>query len=158
MKILVATDGSEFGNAALAKASQIASDQDAPQIRVLTAYEVPAPVMSEPFVPMPIYSQEIVNELRQKAEQIASRSEQELRFKCPSADISSAVVMDEPGAAIVAAAKSWNADVIVVGSHGHGFLGRVLLGSVSDYVVHHSPCSVLVSRMQPNENGHRRSK
>ena len=40
-------------------------------------------------------------------------------------------------------------DLIVVGSHGRGFWGR-LLGSVSDGVVHHAPCSVLVVRKPPN--------
>ncbi len=37
-------------------------------------------------------------------------------------------------------------DVIVVGSHGHGFISRVLIGSVSEYVVRHSTRPVLVLR------------
>jgi nucleotide-binding universal stress UspA family protein len=36
--------------------------------------------------------------------------------------------------------------MIVVGSHGHHALADVLLGSVSNHVVHHSPCPVLVVR------------
>jgi nucleotide-binding universal stress UspA family protein len=154
MRILVATDGSEFGNAAVARACELANEQTSAEVRVLTAYEVPSPVMAEPFVPMPVYSQEIVTELRLKAVQIAREADRKIKFTCPLAKINFAVVMDEPGRAIVADAKSWNADIVIVGSHGHGFLGRVLLGSVSDYVVHHSPCSVLVARKKPNVNGH----
>ncbi|HEU4672106.1 MAG TPA: universal stress protein, partial [Candidatus Limnocylindrales bacterium] len=48
------------------------------------------------------------------------------------------------GDAIVEAAVSERADMIVVGSHGRSGLGRALLGSVSDFVVRHAPCPVMV--------------
>jgi nucleotide-binding universal stress UspA family protein len=51
----------------------------------------------------------------------------------------------EPGAAIIAAAEAEAADLIVVGTRGLDDAGRFLLGSVSDYVVHHSSCPVLVA-------------
>jgi nucleotide-binding universal stress UspA family protein len=51
----------------------------------------------------------------------------------------------EPGDAIVAAAQAEGADLIVVGTRGLDDAGRFLLGSVSDYVVHHSSCPVLVA-------------
>ena len=41
-------------------------------------------------------------------------------------------------------AKEWNADVIVMGRRGRRNLSEILLGSVSNYVIHHAPCSVLV--------------
>jgi nucleotide-binding universal stress UspA family protein len=41
------------------------------------------------------------------------------------------------------------ADVIVVGSHGRGAIERLLLGSVSEQVVRHAPCPVLVVRPKP---------
>lgn len=41
-------------------------------------------------------------------------------------------------------AKQWGADLIVVGRRGHRNISEVLLGSVSNYVIHHAPCSVLV--------------
>jgi len=47
---------------------------------------------------------------------------------------------------IVEAAEEWDADMIVVGSHGHGFWGRLALGSVSDAVIHQAPCSVLIAK------------
>ncbi len=155
MKILIATDGSQFGSRAVAKAGEIIAAQPRADVMIVTAYEVPAPVMSAPFVPMPVYSQEIVDELRRKAEQIAENARKGVELGFPNAKVISKVVMDEPGAAIVSAAKDWNADVIVVGSHGHGFLGRMVLGSVSDFVVHNAPCSVMVVRTPPNTNGHK---
>ncbi|MCS7205136.1 MAG: universal stress protein [Leptospiraceae bacterium] len=45
---------------------------------------------------------------------------------------------------IIRIAEEGNYDLIVIGSRGMNFIGRFLLGSVSDRVVHHAPCSVLV--------------
>jgi nucleotide-binding universal stress UspA family protein len=52
----------------------------------------------------------------------------------------------DPPRAILKEAAAWPADLIVVGSHGRSGLERVLLGSVSDRVVRHAPCSVHVVR------------
>lgn len=52
----------------------------------------------------------------------------------------------DPGESIVAAAQAEHADLLLVGSHGRGSLGRLLLGSVSDYVVRNAPCPILVAR------------
>jgi nucleotide-binding universal stress UspA family protein len=52
----------------------------------------------------------------------------------------------DPGEAIIEAAAAESADMIVVGSHGRGTVGRFLIGSVSDHVVRNAPCPVLVVR------------
>jgi nucleotide-binding universal stress UspA family protein len=52
----------------------------------------------------------------------------------------------EPGPAIVDAAQSEAADLIVVGSRGRNRVERFVLGSVSDHVVRHAPCPVLIVR------------
>lgn len=52
----------------------------------------------------------------------------------------------DPGESIVEAAQAESADMIVVGSHGRGTVGRFLIGSVSDHVVRNAPCPVLVVR------------
>jgi nucleotide-binding universal stress UspA family protein len=49
-----------------------------------------------------------------------------------------------PGYAICTVAKTWNANLIVIGRRGHSGLNEVFLGSVSNYVLHHAPCSVLI--------------
>ena len=49
-----------------------------------------------------------------------------------------------PGPAICKAAGAGQADLIVVGSHGRSGLRELFLGSVSNYVMHHAPCSVMV--------------
>lgn len=51
---------------------------------------------------------------------------------------------NNPGVAIVEIAKTTGADSIVVGTRGLGIIRRTVLGSVSDYVIHHSPIPVLV--------------
>ncbi|MEM9903622.1 MAG: universal stress protein [Cyanobacteria bacterium P01_D01_bin.44] len=53
-------------------------------------------------------------------------------------------VAGSPGRAICHFAKTWEADLVMVGSHGRTGLSEALLGSVSNYVMHHAPCSVLV--------------
>ena len=52
----------------------------------------------------------------------------------------------DPGEAIIDAAQAEGADMIIVGSHGRGAVGRFLIGSVSDHVVRNASCPVLVVR------------
>lgn len=51
---------------------------------------------------------------------------------------------ENPGATICQVAQSWEADLIIMGRHGRSGLAELVLGSVSNYVTHHAPCSVLV--------------
>ncbi len=55
------------------------------------------------------------------------------------------------GHEIVDECQQWEADLVVVGSHGHGALHRFLLGSVSEQVLKHAPCSVLIVRGQDEQ-------
>jgi nucleotide-binding universal stress UspA family protein len=61
-------------------------------------------------------------------------------------DVSFLVWTGDPGDQIVAAAEAEQVDMIVVGSHGRGTVGRLLLGSVSEHVVRNASCPVLVVR------------
>jgi nucleotide-binding universal stress UspA family protein len=51
-----------------------------------------------------------------------------------------------PAAEIVKAARRWQADLIVIGSHGRRGIRRALIGSVAEAVVRQAPCPVLVVR------------
>jgi nucleotide-binding universal stress UspA family protein len=61
-------------------------------------------------------------------------------------DAATRVVIGDPGTELCRIADEDGTEVIVVGSHGSGVLKRVLLGSVSHYVLHHARCPVLVVR------------
>lgn len=50
----------------------------------------------------------------------------------------------QPSHEICDLAKRWNADLVVIGRRGHSGLTEALMGSVSNHVVHHAPCAVLV--------------
>jgi nucleotide-binding universal stress UspA family protein len=52
----------------------------------------------------------------------------------------------DPGESIVEASEAESADLIVVGTHERGTVGRLFLGSVSDHVVRHARCPVMVVR------------
>lgn len=60
-----------------------------------------------------------------------------------------------PGSAIVAAAEKQDVDLIVAGSRGFGTVRRTIMGSVSDYIVHHSHVPVMICK---HEDEHHKLK
>jgi len=54
------------------------------------------------------------------------------------------IAMGDPAHEIVASARSLRADVIVMGTHGHGVVARLVMGSVADKVLRHADCPVLI--------------
>ena len=146
MKILVATDGSEFSNAAIEKLPSLLDEGQVTEIKVFSAYEAPVPMAAEPFAISGEYYAELTNINKSLAQSNADAAAGKLAAEFPGADVSVAVGCGNPAPMIVEDAKQWNADLIVVGSHGFGFWNRLLLGSVSNAVLHHAPCSVLVVR------------
>lgn len=55
-----------------------------------------------------------------------------------------------PGKTICELAQSWGADLIVMGRRGRSGFTELILGSVSNYVLHHAPCSVLTLQFLNN--------
>jgi nucleotide-binding universal stress UspA family protein len=52
----------------------------------------------------------------------------------------------DPAESIVAAAEAEDVDLVLVGAHGRGVLGRLVMGSVSEHVARRAPCPVLIVR------------
>jgi nucleotide-binding universal stress UspA family protein len=89
--------------------------------------------------------------LDQSLERLARETRQAMARRWPDADV---VVVDQsPVDAILARARALRADVVVVGSRGHGMLGRLLLGSVSQGVVRRADVPILVVKGRPGPVG-----
>lgn len=144
MKILLVTDGTEFSDYAIDKvlAMGICTENE---IKIISVVNFPVPVGLDPISGMASYP-----EMEQTQKEYADRVVQSAAEKILSANqnisISTEVVVGSPESRIVDVAEEWQADLIVVGSHGYNTWERLLLGSVSSAVVHHAPCSVLVAR------------
>jgi len=146
MKILIATDGSEFSRIAVEEACRLIKRYgQKTEIMLVSVFEAPT-VATEPFMAAPDYYEGIRKSLGELANGYVRNARAAIEDKLTGVHITENAVMGVPGPTIVDIAEEWGADLIVVGSHGRGFWSRALLGSVSDAVINHAPCSVLVVR------------
>lgn len=147
MKTLIATDGSDYSKSAVEECCRMVIRPENADVLIVSAFEDAYPISTEPFAMSPDYHQKLVDDVREQSQSFVDEAETIIRSRFPEAEfeISTDLLVGSPDQQIVERAKEWKADLIVVGSHGRGFWGR-LLGSVSDGVVHHAPCSVLVVR------------
>lgn len=152
MKLLIATDGSEFSRAAVEHVTGFVPNSADTEIKVISVYETLRPVTGDPFGATTQYYLEAENASRKIAEDAVTDALDLIRAKFPDMKftVSTSVESGRAARMIVEAAEQWNADMIVLGSHGYGFWERNFMGSVSDAVVHQAPCSVLVVRSPAN--------
>ena len=148
MKILIATDGSQFSDAAVERVCGLITDAENTEVRIVSAYEQPVMAAAAPYAIPAGYNPVLEKELRASASDAAGEAIKQISSRLPALqkNLSTAVLCGAPAQAIIHEAEEWDADLIVVGSHGYGFWERMFLGSVSNAVVHHAPCSVLVVR------------
>jgi nucleotide-binding universal stress UspA family protein len=76
-----------------------------------------------------------------------------LRMNFPTAEVEEVVMEGQPKEIILDIATHWHADLIVMGSHGRRGLPRLLLGSISQAVLAHAPCSVAIIRVPAQVTG-----
>ena len=149
MKILVATDGSDFSKAAIAELTNIVANPENTAFKIVSTVEYPTMLASDPFIGASAEYYDAVEKAgHEQARAAAEQVETQIRLLFPevSLNIISEAVSGSPQRVLVEEATEWGADLIVVGSHGYGFWEHALLGSVSNSVVNHAPCSVLVVR------------
>ena len=148
MKILVATDGSEYSTYAVKEFCRLFPNRSNLQIKVVSAYEEQYVLAATPFAPSAEHYQQLADAAKMQAGHFTAAAAEIIRGGDGDLDLTIKIMAGPPEEEIVELAEDWGADLIVVGSHGRGFIGR-MIGSVSDSVVHHAPCSVLVIR-KPN--------
>ena len=137
--IVVGTDGSDGGAAALEFAASEAALRKV-QLRIVSAWEVPPALYGGGFTPP--MDPGTLDGFRIRAEQVAEDASAAAKKLQPSLDVEAVAVQGQP--ADVLLARAADAELIVVGRRGLGGFRSLLLGSVSQQVVHYAPCPVVV--------------
>ena len=141
--IVVGVDGSQCARDALARAGSEAALRGA-RLRIVCAWEVPPAVYAGGFAP-PIDEATLAG-FREQAEAVVREAVAEVGRMRPSVSCEGEVLEGQPAEVLLAEAR--DASLIVVGNRGRGGFASLLLGSVSQQVVHHAACPVLVVREQ----------
>ena len=150
-RLLLATDGSEDADFAARTAINLANKTSS-ELHVVYVEEVPRRLStSESSSLEGMIDPEFEEQMRQHAQAAASQllEEQVQKITEAGGEIAGAHPrFGRPYAEIVHLAEELEAGIVVVGSRGAGGVRRALLGSVSDSVVRHAHCPVLVVRQE----------
>ena len=146
-KILYATDLSKNSSYAFLYAADLAKRENA-KIVVLYAVE-PIPAYAEVYaaVPMDVQRRQldgIVKQMQEKLQSFCRRAETEIGPPCVELVTKILVPLGHPPEEILNAADKEECDVIVIGTHGKGFLAHTFLGSVSSSVLHRTRKPVFI--------------
>ena len=140
MRILIAYDGS----AGAAQAVALAKGIDWPAGSMVRVVSVVEPAT------LPQWSTGAATpELQERdalAQVVAEQAAVVGRLSAPDCTVDAVLLRDRPASGLVDQAREFAADLVIVGSRGHGPIASLLLGSVSAEVVDHAPCPVLVAR------------
>lgn len=150
MRVLLATDGSRSSEEAAAFLARL-PHRERLQLTIVTAV---APPSSAFFSPTKEFMEQLAKDDRKSAETHQLRTRED--FLGANAEVETVVLDGSPQEKIVDYATTHDIDLIVMGAKGHSKVDRILLGSTSDYVATHAPCSVLVVRPgdSPNSGVH----
>jgi len=132
--IVVGVDGSEPSLNALRWAAEQARMTGA-TLRVLTTWQVATGTGWVPTFPVDYDPQAV-------ARQALDEAVTETLGADP--DVAVERIVKEGHAAPILLAAAKDADLLVVGSHGHGAFAGMLIGSVSEHLVRHAPCAIVI--------------
>lgn len=136
-KIIVPTDFSHCGDAALRLAASLARDTGASLLIVHVEEPPLAYGGGEMYYGMP---EPATEDLRHMLQRVVPPD--------PSVKYEHRLISGEPASAIVQLAEDENADLIVMATHGRTGLTRLLMGSVAEAVVRRAPCPVLTYKVK----------
>ncbi|HTP50336.1 MAG TPA: universal stress protein [Anaeromyxobacteraceae bacterium] len=136
-RILVAVDGSEAALRAARMAADVAVRFGA---RLTLSYVVPRLLLPPDVYGLTIA--EVEREQRAHADQLIH--EALVKLGASGVEVETSVLSGPPAESIAEAAAAPDVDLVVVGSRGKGAVSRMLLGSVSDRLVHICPKPILV--------------
>ena len=142
--ILLCTDGSDLALAALRRGLAVLAPADRLVIAAVVELTPPIEVVGTGFAGGVVSPEQAMREdaaARAAAQRVVAGTRDQLGLD--SAEL--AVLDGPPGPMLVELARELEADAMVIGTRGRGGLRRAVLGSVSDHVVRHAPCPVVVS-------------
>lgn len=152
-KILVAMDSSEISKNAFNEALALAKATGANLmlLHVLSSEEEGYPEMPN-FSSVVYYSEAGGRIMRVYQERLEAFEKQSLDLLQSHSNKATAVGITadftqksgSPGPTICEFARTWDADLIMMGRRGYSGLSELFLGSVSNYVLHHASCSILI--------------
>lgn len=147
MKVILATDGTGHSDAAVEIVRNL-NLSDGDEVKVVSVVDMAVPLAMDIYAGYLPSSTDIEAAVKENTEKVLESTREKIAgfFGGKNVLVSSEVLHGSPESRIVETAEEFGADMIVVGSHGYNRWERLLLGSVSDSVVHHAPCSVLVVR------------
>ncbi len=147
MKVILATDGTGHSEAAVEIIKNLALG-DGDEVRVVSVVDMAVPLAMDIYAGYLPSSTDIEAAVKENTEKVLNVTKEQIAgfFSGIRISVTTEVLHGSPESRIVETAEEMGADLIVVGSHGYNRWERLLLGSVSDSVVHHAPCSVLVVR------------
>jgi nucleotide-binding universal stress UspA family protein len=153
MKVLLAIDGSDCS---LAAVKEVAARHwpEGTVIKILGAVTTWFPSTPDPLLIGAAMYQDLMETERKRLQRLVESTAAELRKAVSNGDlkIETAVLDGSPKEVIIDEAERWHADLVVVGCHGYGSVKRFMLGSVSQAVATHAPCSVeIVRSCRPTE-------
>ncbi len=146
MRVLLAFDGSEHSQAALAEVASRQWPADT-SIRVLTVVHSRWPLAADPFFTAASAHVESVQQQMREAPAMLEQAVATILEPDPGRVVTSTALEGVPHEVIVREAGDWGADLIVLGSHGYGRVRRAILGSVAAAVAVEAPCAVEIIRM-----------
>jgi nucleotide-binding universal stress UspA family protein len=144
MKILLAVDDSKFSEAAVQAVLAQARPQET-EVRVLHVLEPPSLLLGREMGGYDPEFEAVWRDLQEQAKALVEKAAGKLRTAGFS--VTPALEEGDPKSKIIDVANEWNADLIVLGSHGRKGLQRFLMGSVADSVARHANCSVEIVRL-----------